>query len=315
MLKCNVINKKIFTLIRKLNCFWNYQESQYVVVTRARKEISMKIRGIAIFLIFILTVFTGCAHRTGNVARTSGAPVLDHILKKGEIIVGTAGSMPPLNMTTREGDVIGLEIDIARAMASAMGVKLRLETMPFAELLPSLEEGRIDMIISGMTMTSKRNLNVAFVGPYMISGKSLLTKAKTMASVDDTTEINSPGTKLAALKGSTSELFVQTVLFNTTLVTVKDYDEGVDMVIRDEVHAFIADYPICAVSVIRYPDEGLMSVSAPFTYEPLGIAIPTNDPHLVNWTENFLKYVEGSGALEMLKKRWFEDSSWLSRLP
>jgi polar amino acid transport system substrate-binding protein len=217
-------------------------------------------------------------------------------------------------MTTKEGDVIGLEIDIARAMASSMGVKLKLETMPFAELLPSLEEGRIDMIISGMTMTSKRNLKVAFVGPYMKSGKGLLTKIKRLASVDDSTEINSPGTKLAALKGSTSELFVQTVLFNTTLVPVRDYDEGVDMVIRDEVHALIADYPICVVSVVRYPEEGLISANTPFTYEPLGIAIPANDPHLVNWTENFLKYMEGSGALAMLKERWFEDGSWLSRL-
>jgi polar amino acid transport system substrate-binding protein len=149
----------------------------------------------------------------------------------------------------------------------------------------------------------------------MISGKAFLTKRKTIASVDDTTEINSPDTKLAALKGSTSELFVQTVLFNTTLVTVTDYDEGVGMVIRDEVHALVADYPICAVSVVRYPDEGLMSVNTPFTYEPLGIAMPANDPHLVNWTENFLKSLEGSGALEMLKKRWFEETSWLNKLP
>ena len=275
----------------------------------------MKKTGIVIVSILVLTVFMGCAHGNWNVAKTSSSTMLDRILQKGEIIVGTAGSMPPLNMKTKEGDVIGLEPDMAQAIATAMGVKLRLETMPFAELLPSLEEGRVDMIMSGMTITSKRNLKVAFVGPYMISGKALLTKIKTIASVDDTTEINTPDTKLAALKGSTSELFVQTVLFNTTLVTVGDYDEGVGMVIRDEVHALVADYPICAVSVVRYPNEGLMSVNTPFTYEPLGIAMPANDPHLVNWAENFLKSLEGSGALEMLKKRWFEDTSWLNKLP
>jgi polar amino acid transport system substrate-binding protein len=282
---------------------------------RMKKESNMKKTGIVIVLILLLTVFMGCAHRNRNVAKTSSAPVLDRILQKGEIIVGTAGSMPPLNMTTKEGEVIGLEPDMAQAIATAMDVKLRLETMPFAELLPSLEEGRIDMIMSGMTINSKRNLKVAFVGPYLASGKAFLTKIKTIAAVDDTTEINSPGTKLAALKGSTSQLFVETVLFNTTLVTVRDYDEGVGMVIRDEVHALVADYPICVVSVIRYPDEGLMSVNTRLTYEPLGIAMPANDPHLVNWTENFLKSLEGSGALEMLKKRWFEDTSWLNKLP
>ncbi len=275
----------------------------------------MKKARIVIVLILTLTVFMGCAHRSGVVAKTSTAPVLDQILQRGEIIVGTAGSMPPLNMTTKDGKVIGLEPDIARAIANAMGVKLRLETMPFSELLPSLEEGRIDMIMSGMTINSKRNLKVAFVGPYFESGKAFLTKIKTIAAVDDTTVLNSPDTKLAALKGSTSQLFVETVLFNTTLVLVRDYDEGVDMVLRDEVHALVADYPICVISVVRYPDKGLMSVTTPLTYEPLGIAFPANDPHLVNWMENYLNSLIGSGALKELKKRWFEDTSWLNKLP
>jgi polar amino acid transport system substrate-binding protein len=258
---------------------------------------------------------TGCTLVTDTTAKRSTAPVLDRILKRGEIIVGTAGSMPPLNMTTKEGDVIGLEPDIANAIADAMGVKLNMQTMPFSELLPSLEDGRIDMIMSGMTMTSKRNLKVAFVGPYLISGKGFLTKVKTIAAINDTTEINRPDVKLAALNGSTSQLFVETVLFNTTLVPVSDYDKAVDMVIRDEVHALVADHPICVVSVARYPDKGLMSVLAPLTYEPLGIALPANDPLLVNWLENFLKSFEGSGALDNLKERWVKNTSWLNQLP
>jgi polar amino acid transport system substrate-binding protein len=58
-----------------------------------------------------------------------------------------------------------------------------------------------------------------------------------------------------------------------------------------------------------------MSVITPFTYEPLGIAVPANDPHLINWTGNFLGLLEGSGKMKMLKKRWFEDGSWLNELP
>jgi polar amino acid transport system substrate-binding protein len=275
----------------------------------------MKKVGIVIVLILLVAGLIGCAHDNGKVARASNTPVLDRILQRGEIIVGTAGNMPPLNMTTKEGEVIGLEPDMAQAIANGMGVKLRLETMPFSELLPSLEQGKIDMIMSGMTITSRRNLNVAFVGPYFKSGKAFLTKKKTIAAVDDTIEINSSNVKLAALKGSTSQLFVETVLFNTTLVAVNDYDEGVDLVMRDEVHALVADYPICVISVVRYPDKGLMSVNAPFTYEPLGIAMPANDPHLVNWTENFLNALKGSGALKQLKKQWFENPSWLNKLP
>jgi hypothetical protein len=50
-------------------------------------------------------------------------------------------------------------------------------------------------------------------------------------------------------------------------------------------------------------------------WEPLGIAVAANDPHLINWMENFLNNLEGSGQLEDLKEHWFEDASWLTQLP
>ena len=72
-------------------------------------------------------------------------------------MVGTAASMPPLNMTTKTGEIIGFEVDMARAMADAMNVKLRLAPMPFSELLSALG-GTVDVVMSGMTMTPERNM-------------------------------------------------------------------------------------------------------------------------------------------------------------
>lgn len=265
-------------------------------------------------LILALALFSACATMTGTGVSERTAPVLDRILQRGELVVGTAGSMPPLNMTTKEGKIIGLEADLARYMANAMDVKLRFEAMPFSELLPALEAGKVDVILSGMAITPERNLKVAFVGPYFISGKAFLTKKKTIASVKSASGINSPDNTLAALKGSTSQFFVEDVAPMAKLVTPKDYDEAVDLVLQDKVDALVADYPICVVSVLRYPDKGLISLITPLTYEPIGIAMPANDPHLVNWVENFLNAVEGSGALNELGNRWFKDRSWLKRL-
>ncbi|MBW2706569.1 MAG: transporter substrate-binding domain-containing protein, partial [Deltaproteobacteria bacterium] len=103
------------------------------------------------------------------------ATTLDGILKKGELIVGTTGAQPPLNATNKAGEVIGFDADIAKFIALSMGVKIKFSKMPFAELLPALEAGKVDMVISSMTMTLERNLKVAFVGPYYISGKGILT--------------------------------------------------------------------------------------------------------------------------------------------
>lgn len=80
----------------------------------------------------------------------AASPVLDRIAKKGELVVGSTGSMPLFNMTTRIGEIIGLDIDLAKKISNAMGVKLRLSAMPFSELLPALEAGRVDMVLSNL---------------------------------------------------------------------------------------------------------------------------------------------------------------------
>jgi polar amino acid transport system substrate-binding protein len=261
-----------------------------------------------------LIIFTGCAQMQQATGGTSASPVLDRIQQRGELVVGTMGNMPPLNMTSKDGEIFGLEADLARMLAEAMDVKVKFVTKPFNELLPALQTGQVDMVLSGMTITPERNRKVAFIGPYFISGKAFLTKVKTIAYADEAADANNPDTKIVALKGSTSQAFAEAFLDKTTLFTTGTYDEAVDMVLQDKAHAMIADYPICIVSVFRYPDAGLLSVVTQLTYEPIGIAIPANDPLLMNWTRNTLNNIEGSGILDELKLKWFAEGAWLNKL-
>ena len=262
----------------------------------------------------LLTLAAGCAPAS-TTAGPSPTSVLGRIRAKGELVVGTAASMPPLNMTTKTGEIIGLEIDLAQAMADAMHVKLRLATMPFVDLLPALEAGQVDMILSGMSMTPERNMKFAFVGPYLTSGKSFLAKETTVASSKGSEDLNTPQMRLAALRGSTSEVFVQQNMPKATLVSTKDYDEAIILLLQDKVDAMIADLPACLFAVRRYPDRGLYALETPLTYEPIGIALSGNDPLLLNWTQNWLRELETTGALERTTERWFKDTAWLRRLP
>ena len=268
-----------------------------------------------IVLASLLLLFTGCAQISSNTAKSSASPVIDRVLQRGELAVGMAGNMPPLNMTTKEGELIGYEVDLAKAMAQAMGVKAKLQVIPFAELLPALQSGRIDLILSNMTITPGRNLKVAFVGPYFTSGKAFLTKIRTIAMADEAADIDAKNTRLVALKGSTSQAFVEKAIPDATLVTANDYDEAVKMVLEDKVHAMVADYPICVVSVFRYPEKGLLSVVTTLTYEPIGVGVPAGDPLLINWVQNFMGIADKTGLLESLKEKWLMQADWLQRLP
>jgi polar amino acid transport system substrate-binding protein len=251
----------------------------------------------------------------GQVFAAGISPVLDRIQANKELVVGTAASMPPLNMTTKDGQIIGMEMDLARFFASGMDVKLTLKPMNFNDLLPALEAGQVDMVLSGMTMTPGRNLKVAFVGPYFASGKSILAKMVNVGSIDEIAKMNNPDKVLVALKGSTSQMFVEKVIPKAKLVLADDYDQAVTMVRNDKAVAMVADYPICMVSVFRYPDAKLGTLEKPISYEPIGVALPAGDPLLVNWVQNFLNALEKMGDMKLLMEKWFKDTSWVSRLP
>jgi polar amino acid transport system substrate-binding protein len=242
------------------------------------------------------------------------APVLDRILAKKELVVGTAASMPPFNMTMKDGQIVGLEVDLARLIAGGLEVKLTLRPMHFNDLIPALLAGKVDMVLSGMTITPARNLKVAFVGPYFVSGKSILIKAATVESMGEVSKINNPDKVLVVLKGSTSQLFAEKMFPQAKLVLTDDYDQAITMVREDRAYAMVADMPICQVSIYRYPDAGLATLKKPLSYEPLGIAIPANDLLLINWLQNFLNAVEKTGELEVSIGRWFKDGSWVNQL-
>ena len=264
-------------------------------------------------LALVVSFLSGCAEMNRAPA-PSPSPVLDRILSRGELRVGMSGDMPPLNMTTKEDKIIGLDADLAAMAADAMGVKLNVQKMAFAGLLPALEAGSIDMIISNMTMTPDRNLKVAFVGPYFTSGKGLLTKRSTLAEAKKLEDLNSPQFTFAALKGSTSEAVTRKGAPQAKLLTVNTENEGVQMVIDGKADGMLADFPICAVAAFRHQGSGLVPVVAPLTYEPIGIAVPKGDPQLVNWLQNFLNSIEKAGYMKGLGEKWFAKPTWIDQL-
>ena len=254
-------------------------------------------------LFITLLLFT--AGLVTSPAALSGASTLASIKKSGELVLGTSANMPPMTGTNKDGKVVGFDIDMASLMASGMGVDLKIKTMAFSELLPALEKGEVDVVISNMPMNPERNMRVAFVGPYMSSGKCVITKEEGIAKAEAAENLNSADIRLAAMKGSTSAEFIKVLLPKVTLTLVEDHEGAVRMINDDKTGGLLTDYPICLSMLQRYPDAGFVSLVSLLSYEPIGIALPGGDSLYINWTENFLKRIEGVGALDELGTRWF----------
>ena len=237
---------------------------------------------------------------------------LESIIKTGELRVGMTGDQPPFSMKLTTGDLIGFDVDLANALAYSMNVKLVIVEMPFAELLPSLEKGSIDMILSGMTITPERNLKALFAGPYTISGKSILTKSAVLAQADDAGDVNNKQYKIVALKGSTSESFVKMVMPDAELILVDRYEEAVDRVLNNQADVMVADYPVCIINAIKYESQGLVTLDQPLTNEPIGIAVPAGDIQFHNLVDNYLNSLILTDGLELLHEIWFQNGTWLS---
>ncbi|MFI5317622.1 MAG: transporter substrate-binding domain-containing protein [Myxococcota bacterium] len=240
---------------------------------------------------------------------------IQRILKSGELRVGTSADTPPLAMRDREGKLMGLEVDLVQALGENMNVKVRFVEMPFAQLIPALERGDVDLVAAGMTITPERNARVAFAGPYYVSGNTLLARKRELAETDDPAQLDDPKLSFAVLDGSTSASFVRAHLPKARIVAVRDNDAGVKALLAGEVDGMISDLQVCTIARWRHPDAGLYVRHAPFTTEPLGLALPPDSMLFLNLVANYLKTLEETGELAQLKAKWLGDGAWLERLP
>ncbi len=239
---------------------------------------------------------------------------LPQILSRGALRVGLTGDQPPLNMKSRSGQLEGMEVDLATALATSMGIRLELVQKPFPDLLPALQKGDVDAVISGVTITPERNTQVAFAGPYFVTGKSILTKQSILKEVQDARQLDDPQRTYVTLAGSTSEVFVKTMFPKAKLVTTENYEAAVQMVINDKADAMIGDFLACGLGVWRNPSAGLFAPPTPFTTEAIGIALPADDFLFVNLVQNYLTMLQQTGLLTQLQAKWLTEGSWLNDL-
>jgi polar amino acid transport system substrate-binding protein len=242
-------------------------------------------------------------------------PVLDRILKNKELVVGTNAGYPPFTVKTKDGKVIGLDMDLARGLADSLQVKLTIKIMPFPELLKAIEAGKVDLGLAGITMLPERNTKMAFVGPYFVTGQGVLLKATMAAAIRSIDDVDKPSITVAVAKGTTGEEAAKIVLKKAKIVAAPNMKAAVQMLLDGKANAVVTDFPYTALAAYRNPKAGLAALEKPFTYEPLGMAAPKGDALWTNLLRNFLGSLMQSGKLIQLQTKWFKTSGWMKQLP
>ena len=104
-----------------------------------------------------------------------GQETIKSIKEKGQIVLGTTGTQRPFSYKDENDSLIGIDIEIASALAHGMEVELVVKEMPFETLLPELQAGNLDFVMSGLSMKIDRNMDFAMVGSYHKSDKTILS--------------------------------------------------------------------------------------------------------------------------------------------
>jgi polar amino acid transport system substrate-binding protein len=263
------------------------------------------------FLSTVVIFFLICSLAAGSDSELADKSTLKTILNRGELHVGFDSGYMPFEMTNQKGRYVGFDIDIAKAMAKAMGVKFIPVNTAWDDIIPSLVTGKFDIIISGMTVTQERNLKISFADPYIIVGQTLLINKSLKGKIISYKDLNDPTYIVTSQSQTTGEQAVKRLIPKCTYKSYKTEKEAVREVIQGNADAFVYDLPFCAAVMAMEGKNKLFFVDKPFTYEPLAWAIRKGDPDFLNWLNNFLRQLKNDGRFERIYEKWIKRTDWI----
>lgn len=169
---------------------------------------------------------------------------LPAILQRGKLIVGVKDNTPPLGYINSGGELIGLEIDIAKALAKEiLGSETAIVFKPLSNQnrLSAIVKDEVDIAIARVGNTPGRSRLVNFSPPYYLDGTSFLTLNETVKNIEDLT-----GKKIGVLQGSVTISEIKNRLPNAKLVGAESYLELKELLRSRQVVAIAADASILA---------------------------------------------------------------------
>jgi len=274
------------------------------------------------FILLITLVFISCGQQKEQQSQQKlndrmelvKQSALEGILKKGELRVGFEAGYMPFEMTDKKGGYVGFDIDMAKEMAKAMGVKFVPVNTAWDGIIPSLITDKFDIIMSGMTVTQERNLKINFANPYIIVGQTILINKKDKSKIKSYKDLNNPKYIVTSKLGTTGEQAVQRLIPKCTYKSFETEPEAALEVVNGKADAFVYDLPYCVVFMAQQGAGKLVFLDKPFTYEPLAWAIRKGDPDFINWLNNFLNQIKNDGRYDRIYNKWIKSTGWIKEV-
>jgi ABC-type amino acid transport substrate-binding protein len=228
------------------------------------------------------------------------APDLSRALR-----VGLATNYPPLAFE-EDGEIRGVEVDLARQLGVDLKVKIRIREFPWEGLIAALLAGEIDVIMSGMSVTPERSQVVSFTEPYLRVGQMAVIRTRDIARLATPNALFAHAWRVGFVSGTTGALFAQQTLSLSELVGFKSVDAGVEALRAGRIDYFLHDAPtIWRLTNDPFSaEQGLLGLYTPLTEEYLAWAVRPADEELRQRLNAQIRRWEQNGVLETILSHW-----------
>jgi ABC-type amino acid transport substrate-binding protein len=250
-----------------------------------------------------LVLFVGCYVHPEPTLRPVPAPEPSGTLLNREFRIGIAPIYSPLAYKFR-GQLVGLEVDFAEQLGKELDKQITFVETPWPELIPALVEGKIDIIMSGMSITAERAQLVSFAEPYMQIGQMALVRARDVSDFSNLKHFLDTTSRVGFVSDTTGEQTAKEIFTNAKLMPQPTIDDGIATLRKGVIDVFIHDAPT-VWRIGGNPDEKeLVGLYWPLTKEPLAWAVRKSDVPLQFALSGKVKEWELSGRLKQLTSRW-----------
>jgi glutamate transport system substrate-binding protein len=217
------------------------------------------------------------------------------IQEAGEIRIGVKYDVPPFGFNNPQtGEVEGFDVDLGTYIAERLGVEPVFREATTDNRIPLLVDGTIDLILSTMTITEERDLEIDFSEPYYIAnGDILVPEGSDIEGIDD---LN--GKRVCTALGSTYQETIEKEAPDADLRLIDRYSECLELIQTDAVDAISTDDVILTGMVVE--DDTLDILGIEYTTEPYGAGVPEGDT-------DFKQFVDESIAA------FIDDGTWQER--
>ena len=214
----------------------------------------------------------------------------------GKIVMVTNAEFPPYEYH-ENNTIVGIDADIARAIADQMGMELEIQDMAFDSLIPAIQSGKADFAAAGMTVNEERLRNVDFTETYAEAAQVIIVKeGSAIAAPADLT-----GKKIGVQTGTTGDIYADDV----ENAEVQRFNKGMEAVMaltQDKLDAVIIDREPAKVFVKE--NEGLKILDEAFTEEEYAIAIKKGNTELLEKMNAAIKELKESGELQKIVDKY-----------